>query len=451
MKSIAVREAVKAVSGIYHGPEELQDRLIRGIAIDNRKTEKDWLFVPIKGDRFDGHSFIDGAFEAGALVTLSEKRTDHPYIEVKDTAAAFRDIAEYYKSLFDIKTVGITGSVGKTTTKEMIASVLSQSFNTIYTQGNLNNQTGVPLTVLGIEETHEAAVIEMGTNHFGEIAAVAKVARPDVCVLTNIGEAHLEFLGSKEGILKAKTEMLDYMKEGGKVVINGDDPYLRTLKEKRSDTVSFGFNEDNDIYVSDIDERGLEGIAFTAVTASGELKALVRVPGRHMVLNAMAAAAVGLIYGMDLDSIAKGIDAYEPLSGRFSIKKGNGLTVIDDVYNASPTAMKSSIDALSLAQGRKVCVLGDMLELGDSSRVKHLSVGRYASDKDIDLIIAVGRQAEAIAEGSSENGSETAYFEDQESLIEKIGYLIKEGDTVLVKASRGMHLEKTVERLLSED
>lgn len=451
MKSIAVREAVKAVSGIYHGPEELQDRLIRGIAIDNRKTEKDWLFVPIKGDRFDGHSFIDGAFEAGALVTLSEKRTDHPYIEVKDTAAAFRDIAEYYKSLFDIKTVGITGSVGKTTTKEMIASVLSQSFNTIYTQGNLNNQTGVPLTVLGIEETHEAAVIEMGTNHFGEIAAVAKVARPDVCVLTNIGEAHLEFLGSKEGILKAKTEMLDYMKEGGKVVINGDDPYLRTLKEKRSDTVSFGFNEDNDIYVSDIDERGLEGIAFTAVTASGELKALVRVPGRHMVLNAMAAAAVGLIYGMNLDSIAKGIDAYEPLSGRFSIKKGNGLTVIDDVYNASPTAMKSSIDALSLAQGRKVCILGDMLELGDSSRVKHLSVGRYASDKDIDLIIAVGRQAEAIAEGSSENGSETAYFEDQESLIEKIGYLIKEGDTVLVKASRGMHLEKTVERLLSED
>ncbi|MBQ3273852.1 MAG: UDP-N-acetylmuramoyl-tripeptide--D-alanyl-D-alanine ligase [Christensenellaceae bacterium] len=451
MKSIAVREAVKAVSGIYHGPEELQDRLIRGIAIDNRKTEKDWLFVPIKGDRFDGHSFIDGAFEAGALVTLSEKRTDHPYIEVKDTAAAFRDIAEYYKSLFDIKTVGITGSVGKTTTKEMIASVLSQSFNTIYTQGNLNNQTGVPLTVLGIEETHEAAVIEMGTNHFGEIAAVAKVARPDVCVLTNIGEAHLEFLGSKEGILKAKTEMLDYMKEGGKVVINGDDPYLRTLKEKRSDTVSFGFNEDNDIYVSDIDERGLEGIAFTAVTASGELKAFVHVPGRHMVLNAMAAAAVGLIYGMDLDSIAKGIDAYEPLSGRFSIKKGNGLTVIDDVYNASPTAMKSSIDALSLAQGRKVCILGDMLELGDSSRVKHLSVGRYASDKDIDLIIAVGRQAEAIAEGSSENGSETAYFEDQESLIEKIGYLIKEGDTVLVKASRGMHLEKTVERLLSED
>ena len=451
MKSIAVREAVKAVSGIYHGPEELQDRLIRGIAIDNRKIEKDWLFVPIKGDRFDGHSFIDGAFEAGALVTLSEKRTDHPYIEVKDTAAAFRDIAEYYKSLFDIKTVGITGSVGKTTTKEMIASVLSQSFNTIYTQGNLNNQTGVPLTVLGIEETHEAAVIEMGTNHFGEIAAVAKVARPDVCVLTNIGEAHLEFLGSKEGILKAKTEMLDYMKEGGKVVINGDDPYLRTLKEKRSDTVSFGFNEDNDIYVSDIDERGLEGIAFTAVTASGELKALVRVPGRHMVLNAMAAAAVGLIYGMNLDSIAKGIDAYEPLSGRFSIKKGNGLTVIDDVYNASPTAMKSSIDALSLAQGRKVCVLGDMLELGDSSREKHLSVGRYASDKDIDLIIAVGRQAEAIAEGASENGSETAYFEDQESLIEKIGYLIKEGDTVLVKASRGMHLEKTVERLLAED
>ena len=450
MKNITVREAVKATSGIYHGPEDLLDRNICGIAIDNRKIEKDWLFVPIKGDRFDGHSFIDGAFEAGALATLSERKTDHPYIEVRDTAEAFKDIAEYYKSLLDIRTVGITGSVGKTTTKEMIASVLNQSFNTIYTQGNLNNQTGVPLTVLRIEEEHEAAVIEMGTNHFGEIAAVARVARPDVCVLTNIGEAHLEFLGSKEGILKAKTEMLDYMKEGGHVVINGDDEYLSTLKDKRSDVISFGFGEDNDIHVTEYEEKGLEGIGFTAATGQGTLSAFIHAPGKHMVLNAMAAAAVGLVYGMDLKDIEKGIESYETMSGRLNAKRANGITVIDDVYNASPTAMKSSVEVLSQEKGRKVCILGDMLELGDDSREKHLGVGIYAAEKGIDLVIAVGSEAKAIYEGAAQKGADAAYFESQDEMLGKLPELIKEGDTVLVKASRGMHLEKTVEKLTED-
>ncbi len=450
MKKITVKEAVQAVGGIYHGPEDILGDYICGIAIDNRKIEKDWLFVPIKGDRFDGHSFIDGAFEAGALVTLSEIKTGHPYIEVKDTAAAFRDIAEYYKSLFVIRTVGITGSVGKTTTKEMIASVLSRSFNTIYTQGNLNNQTGVPLTVLRIEDEHEAAVIEMGTNHFGEIAAVAKVARPDVCVLTNIGEAHLEFLGSKEGILKAKTEMLDYMKEGGHVVINGDDEYLRTLKSRRDDVISFGFDKDNDIYVTDYEELGLEGIRFSAMTEKGILSAFIHTPGKHMVLNAMAAAAVGMIYGMDLKSIEKGIDSYETMSGRLNVRRAGGVTVIDDVYNASPTAMKSSINVLASEKGRRVCILGDMLELGEDSREKHTEVGIYAAEKGIDLIIAVGAEAKAIYEGAADRDANAMYFETQDDMLLKLSELIEKGDTVLVKASRGMHLEKTVGKLTEE-
>ena len=210
---------------------------VHSVAIDDRKVQPGDLFVPIKGERFDGHEFISRAFGAGAVATLTERELEgsQPYILVDSTLDAFQAIAEYYKSLFPIKTVGITGSVGKTTTKEMIWSVLSRQFRTLKSEGNLNNQTGVPLTVMRLDNTYQAAVIEMGTNHFGEIASLAKVVRPDFCVITNIGTAHIEHLKSREGILRAKTEMLAYMKEGGRVLVNGDDDKLITLKKSRRD------------------------------------------------------------------------------------------------------------------------------------------------------------------------------------------------------------------------
>ena len=449
MKKFSVNDAVFATNGRFFGTPDILLKEISGVVIDNRKVESGFAFMPIKGERFDGHDFITSAFESGAVVCFSEKHiTDGPYILVKDTTAAFRDLAEYYKSLFDIKTVGITGSVGKTTTKEMITSVLSKQFNTLYTLGNLNNQTGVPLTVFRLEEEHEAAVIEMGTNHFGEIESVAKVARPDFCVLTNVGEAHIEFLGSKAGILKAKTEMLKYMKDGGKVFVNGDDEYLKKLTKKRNDVITFGLSENCDIYAKDIKTKGLFGSDFTCVIKNIEFEMSVPAPGIHMVYNALAGVAVGRAYGMDMDDITQGIADYKPIAGRMCIETKNDITVLNDVYNANPGSMRSAIDVLNFAEGRKVCILGDMYELGEESENKHFETGKYAADKKINCIICVGTLSKAMFEGAQKAHGNAFFYESQDELLAEIGNIVKKGDTVLVKASRGMHLEKTVEFLL---
>lgn len=449
MKGFLLGEAVKAVKGTYRGERGALKREIKGVVIDNRKVEPGFLFVPIKGERFDGHDFILPAYEAGALACATEREleADRPYILVEDSLAAFQALAEFYKSLFDVKTIGITGSVGKTTTKEMIASVLSQDYSVLKSEGNLNNQTGVPLTVFRLEDCYDVAVVEMGTNHFGEIRNLAKIARPDLCFLTNIGEAHIEHLGSKEGILKAKAEMLEYKNEGGRVFVNGDDPYLAKLKEKRTDVTTFGLDEKNDIYAKDVAAKGLEGTDFTACFSGRELALRVPSPGGHMVYNALAAVAAGLALGMEPEAVAKGIAEYAPVSGRMCIEKKNGITVLNDVYNANPGSVRAALDVLAYAQGRKVCVLGDMLELGENAEQYHRETGAYAA-KNADCVVCVGALAEQICRGAEEVGGTALWFGTQEELLEKIGGIVRPGDTVLVKASRGMRLEHTVERLL---
>lgn len=449
MKEFLLEEAVKATGGAYYGDENTRKHAITGVVIDNRRVGPDFLFVPIKGERFDGHDFIPAAYEAGALacVTEYELDTDKPYILVKDSLAAFQALAEYYKGLFDIKTIGITGSVGKTTTKEMIASVLSQAFCVLKSEGNLNNQTGVPLTVFRLEDCHDVAVVEMGTNHFGEIRNLAKIARPDFCFLTNIGEAHIEHLGSKEGILKAKAEMLDYKKEGGRVLVNGDDPYLYTLKQTRTDVTSFGLEPENDIYAKEMIARGLDGTDFTACFDGQELLLHVPSPGPHMVYNALAAVAAGLALGMEPEAIAKGIAEYAPISGRMCIEQKNGITVLNDVYNANPGSVRAALDVLAYAEGRRVCVLGDMFELGKDAERYHKQTGTYAAKKT-DRVLCVGALSRHTCEGAKEAGADAAWFETQDALLGALSDLIEQGDTVLVKASRGMRLERTVERLL---
>ena len=450
MKEFSVYDATRACDGIYNGGEAVKGQMVKGVVIDNRKVEDGFLFVPIKGERFDGHDFIGAAYEAGAVCCLSEKKleTQKPYILVKDSLQAYQDIAEFYKGLFGVKMIGITGSVGKTTTKEMVASVLEQQFCVLKTEGNLNNQTGVPQNLLRLLPEHEVAVIEMGTNHFGEIRSLSKMARPDFCFLTNIGQAHIEHLGSREGILKAKSEMLEYMREDGRVFVNGDDEYLWTLKETRSDVTTFGIGTQNDIYTTDIREMGLEGSDFTAHFDGKEMAIHVPSPGRHMIYNALAAIAAGLALYMEPEKIARGIAGYTPISGRMCIEKANGLTVLNDAYNANPGSMKAAIDVLSYAKGRKVCVLGDMFELGDKAEEYHRQVGSYAAKKGIDEILCVGELAKGIYDGASERCGNASYFKTQNELLEKIEGHIHSGDTVLVKASRGMKLEKTVEYLL---
>lgn len=449
MKGFLLKDAVSAVGGVYYGEEDALLKTVKGVVIDNRKVEDDFLFVPIRGERFDGHDFIPAAYDAGALACITQKalNTQQPYILVDDSSAAFRSLAEFYKTLFDVKTIGITGSVGKTTTKEMIAGVLSKSFNVLKTEGNLNNQTGVPLTVLRLEDDHDAAVVEMGTNHFGEIRNLSKIARPDLCFLTNIGEAHIEHLGSKDGILKAKSEMLEYMNENGRVFVNGDDPYLRKLKESRTDVTTFGLENNNDIYAKEIVNKGLDGTDFVACFCGRELFVHVPSPGIHMVYNALSAIAAGLALGMEPEAVAEGIAEYEPISGRMCIEKKNGITVLNDVYNANPGSVRAALDVLSYAAGRKVCVLGDMFELGENAAAYHYETGAYAAKK-ADLVVGVGTLAEQIFAGAQETGGDARWFKTQDELLEALDGIIKADDTVLVKASHGMHLEHTVDRLL---
>lgn len=450
MKEFTIEQAVTACRGTYTGDTAFLHRNIRGVEIDNRRVGQDFLFVPIKGERLDGHQFIDAAFSAGALCCLSDHplNTSHPYILVEDTLLAFQNLAEFYRGLFDIKVVAITGSSGKTTTKEMVAGVLSESFSVLKTQGNLNNQTGVPLTVFGLEDGHDVAVIEMGTNHFGEIRSVAKIVRPDYCFLTNIGDAHIEHLGSKEGIRRAKCEMLEFMKPGGTLFFCGDDPLLAPLANEYPNTVSYGLLESNDVHANNIVEKGFQGTAFDACEQGVCHSFFVPAPGEYMVLNSLAAIACGHAFLMDDAAIAKGILSYTPAGRRMSIRQQGSITILDDVYNANPHAMKTALTVLAQAEGRKVAILGDMLELGEESPRYHREVGAFAAQAGVDLLLAVGTHAKEMLHGATLPPS--AHFETQDALISSLQELILPGDTVLVKASRGMGLERTVEALLEQ-
>lgn len=448
MVPFKLKQALSACKGEYIGDARLLERDVTGVTIDSRQAAPGFLFVPIKGERFDGHDFIPAAREAGALCVLCEKPlADGPYILVGSALEAFQAIAQFYRSLFDIPVVGITGSVGKTTTKELIAGVLAQKFSVLKNEGNLNNQTGVPLTVMRLKRSHEAAVIEMGTNHFGEIRSLAKIARPGICVITNIGEAHLEFFGSKEGILKAKSEMFEYMEPGAAIVINGDDPYLNTLTKKYPDALTYGFGEGNAVRAVNAVDLGLMGTRFTAKHGGRETEVTVPSPGEHMVLNALAALAVGRLTGVDDELIVCGIGGFCPTSGRMNVTDTGSIRIINDAYNANPTSMAASISVAAKAQGRRVCILGDMFELGDGENEYHRETGRRAAAEGIDLIICTGRLSKHIYEGAKEAGAAALYFLDKGSMMQALPQLIKKGDTVLVKASHGMHLETVAEWL----
>lgn len=449
MKAFTVRQAVEACKGKYTGDPALLDERITGVAIDNRIVKDGFLFVPIIGEVHDGHTFIDAAFEAGAVCCLSQRPLGNgkPHILVESTLDAFQAIAGWYRGLFDMKMIGVTGSAGKTTTKELIACALSAAIPTFRSKANLNNQTGVPLNLFALEDCYSAAVIEMGTNHFGEIRSLARMVRPDYCVLTNIGEAHIENFGTKEGTLKAKSEMLEYMSDGGRVFVCGDDPLLKALKQSRSGVISYGLLPDNDYRAVDIAERGTDGVAFTAKSAEREVRVELAVPGTHMVQNALCALAIADTLGIDGDVAARGLASYRPEGGRQQIERVGGITIIDDSYNANPSSMKAAIDVLRGCGGRKVCILGDMKELGEGAGVYHREIGEYAAQSGIDLILCVGELAREIEKGAGGGSGKARWYGAQDELLSELPSIIGEGDTVLVKASRSMELERAVKRL----
>ena len=438
MIPFSVQKAVEVTQGRFHGPDALFKESFDSVSIDTRTMQPGALYVPVRGDVFDGHRFIPQAFEKGAKLTLSEVDTPYPHIRVPNAVKAFQALAHAYRCRFDIPLVGITGSAGKTTTRGMVSSVLSAQYTTHSTTGNLNNQTGVPQVLFGLMPEHQCAVVEMGTNHFGEIDALAAMSEPTICVLTNIGEAHIEFFGSREGIFRGKTEMLPHMRPGGRIIVNGDDDYLCTIPE----AFTFGFGKRNDLWAEDAREDDLFGASFIACWANGRLPIRLQVPGRHMILNALAAVAVGLTLNVPPDSIQQGLTAFVPISGRMAVEKLSRFTLLNDVYNANPTSMEASLQVLSRAAGRKVCILGDMLELGDQATALHERVAAEASKLGIDLILGVGPLFQKAVEPLGGLG-----FSDQDDLLVHLPALLQAGDTILVKGSRGMHLEKTVEKI----
>ena len=476
----------KMQPGTREAFRRLKETEISSVTTDSRKAEEGTLFGAIVGERADGHSFIASVFEKGALCVLSEryleredlfgqkgsgKRMFRAWIEVNDTQAALGRIAEAYLKILKIPVVGITGSVGKTSTKEMIANVLAVRFRTLKTEGNFNNDLGLPLTVLRLRDEHEIAVLEMGVSHFGDMRRLAQIARPDIMVITNIGTCHLEFLKDRDGVFRAKTEVFAFLKQGGRVILNGNDDKLRAVREvQRTEPVFFGVDSCEEgaqdlsagpevsypgdlpsercVTVSGIRLLGFEGSLCTLNTPQGTLQVRVPIPGIHNASNAAAACAVGLACGMTLDEIRRGIESAQTISGRFRVLKAGDLTVIDDCYNANPVSMKSSVAVLAQGGGRRVAVLGDMGELGENEKELHAEVGAYAADR-VDRLIAVGSLSRGLYEAALRQNPqlEASWYETVEDFLANREKEIRAGDTVLVKASHFMQFGQIVEAL----
>lgn len=457
MPNMTLKNIALACEGTYIGAKELEEKVICGAVIDSRLVEEDYLFIPIKGERVDGHKFIPQVFEKGACCVLSELDLENPagpYVKVASSEDALKKIAAFYRQSLGIKVVGITGSVGKTSTKEMIASVISQKYHVHKTAGNFNNEIGLPLTVFGIRAEHEVAILEMGISDFDEMHRLATVANPDICVITNVGLCHLENLGDRDGVLKAKTECFDHMKENGLAVLNGDDDKLCTKKNVNGrDTVFYGLENKNQIYATDVTNLGFEGMEAVIHTPEGEFKANITIPGEHNVYNALAATAVGLELGLSLDEIKKGIEEARTIAGRTNLVKANGMNVIDDCYNANPVSMEAALDVLSHAKGRTIAVLGDMGELGDNEAILHFGVGRCVAEKHIHTLFCAGTLAAEYKNGVEAVGTECEvyHFETRDQMIASLLSYVKEGDNILIKASHFMDFPKVVEALIKEE
>jgi UDP-N-acetylmuramoyl-tripeptide--D-alanyl-D-alanine ligase len=433
---------------------------IKGVSIDSRTIKKGELFVAIKGPRFDGHDFVpevikNGAW--GALVERSELEAKYAslgglrnILAVEDTIFTLQEMSQMHRKKFAIPVIGITGSNGKTTTKEMLASILKQRGSVLKNEGNLNNHIGVPLTLLKLDTRHKFAAVEMGMSALGEIDALARLVRPDVGVITNIGPAHLEFLGTMDIVAQAKAELLGNLKMGGTAVLNADDRYFTALRNKYGGRVlSFGIENKADVSASSI----LQGKDFTDMTIEADdSRVNVRLPavGKHNIYNALAAAAAATAVGMPLDAVKCGLEDFSPVAMRSELKQVKGRTVLADYYNANPDSVKAALETLiSLRAGRKsVAVLGDMLELGDIAADAHREVGRTVAHLGVDILITMGSLAIYINEGALEEGMPKDRVIVAGSHSEAAALLkerSKNGDAVLIKGSRGMKMEKILE------
>lgn len=437
MIDMTVAKVAEYTGGTLHGGGA--ERAVTGAVRDNREVAPGLMFCALPGARRDGHEFIAAALEAGAPCCLAQRVPEGvsgPVVTVPDVARAMAALAARCREAVSVPVVGIVGSSGKTTTKEMVACVLARRYNTLRTEKNFNNELGVPLTIFRIGPETEAAVIELGINHFGEMRRLGAMARPDIAVYTLIGRSHLEALGDRRGVLRAKTELLGEMPRDGLVIVNGDDDLLATLKcEQRR--LSYGLGESCDVRAEGCRCLGAEGSEFTVVSGTHRIETRVRAFGRHMVYAALAAAAVGIELGVPDADIAAGIADYRPVGRRASVIDTGCLTIVDDCYNANPDSTQLAILSAADLGGRLVCVLGDMLELGERSEEFHRETGRAALDAGA-LLLTAGPLSEAMG---------GRHYASKAELIADLPRQLRRGDTVLVKASHSMAFEDISEAL----
>ncbi len=456
MEALTLQQLLDATGGHLLTAVDAEATSVTEVCTDSRKIKRGCLFLPLVGERFDGHDYIDMALEAGAAgcITareIAQPRADRFYIRVEDTQDALRDLAVYYRNLFDIPVVAVTGSVGKTTTKDMVASVLGEKYRVLKTDGNLNNNIGLPMTILRLNRTHQIAVLEMGMNHPGEIDYLTRIARPDVAIITNIGDAHIENLGSRENTLKAKAEIFHGMTTAGKAVLNGDDPLLRTLEGSLTQEITWcGAGDDCAWRVTDLEEHWQDHMQCVLHSPTTSWPQEIPGLGQHMIYPTAMAAAVGRIFGVPDELICRGILEFEPTKMRMAIiHRGNNVTILNDVYNANPQSMRAAVDILSKQDcAYRIAVLGDMLELGDLGPALHESVGQFLGRAGINCLVTVGKLAAHIADGAEREGNvEVHRCSNQAEAQIALAAALRPGSTVLVKASRGMKFEHLVDYL----
>ena len=452
-----VKDILKVTNGkLLAGNENIE---CENFSKDTRTINEGDIYIGIKGEKFDGSKLWDEAVEKGAKAVIVEnieikkdklqKYADKAIIKVENTLEALYKLAEYKRSLYDIPVIAITGSVGKTSTKDIIANVISTKYKTLKTEGNNNNNIGLPMTILKLKD-HEALVVEMGMNHFGEISLLTKIAKPTIAVITNIGTSHIGNLGSRENILKAKLEILEGM-DKPILVINNDNDLLHDWYEKNKEKIeihTLGSENQSEINATEIKLKQ-ESSEFTAKTKQEEIKVNVPVGGTHFVYNSLCAIAIGKLLDISTENIIKGISTFELTKKRMDIKKlDNGAIIINDSYNASYESMKASIEFLAKHTGeRKIAVLGDMFELGEYTKELHEKVGKEIVKNKIDVLICSGEYSKYIIEKVKNSSTKTFYYENKEQIVEKLQKELKNGDVVLVKASNAMKFYEICQKL----
>ncbi len=452
MKNMDLKKILDGVHGTLLIEGEC--KVFSDICIDSRKVKDGDIFFAIKGENFDGHHFISAAIEGGAKVCVihQEIELDNNYnnvsiIKVKDTREALLDLASYYRDTLSIKVVGVTGSTGKTSTKDLIAATLSEKFKVFKTQGNFNNDIGLPLMILSLDNSYDIAVLEMGMNNLGEIERLAKVSKPDIAVITNVGISHIENLKTRENILSAKLEITTLFDNHNVLIINGDNDMLKNISSEKYEIVKIGIENNCEFNANNIETKEDE-VNFSIVENGNEVEEniLVPVPGRHNVLNSLLAIAVARSLGLQYSEISRGIKKLEATSMRLDLVECQGFTIINDTYNASPDSMFAALDVLkNHNRGRKIAVLGTMKELGDESCNAHKEVGEYAKHTGVDLLITMGEYNNSFREGYGCENLVT--FDNMDELIERLSSMIKKDDVILVKASRSIKFENIVKAI----